>query len=265
MRPSNWVHPLVAKKTGVDFVFGRHAVAALLDRDPAGIRELWLQDNRRDGVSRRARELARAHGISLNSVPRATMDRLLAGESHQGIAARYRATRTPSAPDLASLVDGLHADPLLLVLDGIQDPHNLGACMRSADAAGVAAVIVPKRRAATLTPTVRKVASGACERLPLVAVGNLAQALGHLQEAGVRVIGAAARSGVAYTDADWRGAVAVVLGGEAKGLRRLTREICDEMVHIPMSGAVGSLNVSVAAALCLFEARRQRGGTGDPR
>lgn len=243
-----------------NLVYGRHAVAELLDRDPAGVRELWLQQGRRDELAGRARDLARIHGMSLHVVPRATLDRLVDGARHQGVAAHYRATAKSDTLDLDSFLERIHPDTLLLVLDGIQDPHNLGACLRSAGAAGADAVIVPRRRAVGLTPTVRKVACGAAERVPLIAVGNLAQALRSLREAGVRVLGASAGTGVAHTRVDMAGPLALVLGGEAKGLRRLTRELCDELVHIPMSDAVQSLNVSVAAAVCLFEAQRQRGG-----
>jgi 23S rRNA (guanosine2251-2'-O)-methyltransferase len=242
-----------------ELIYGRHAVAELLSRDPAGVSELWLQEGRRDELGARARELARVHGVSLQVVPRSTLDRMLKGARHQGIAARYRATARAAAVDLESLLAGIHPQSLLLVLDGIQDPHNLGACLRSAGAAGVDAVIVPRRRAVGLTPTVRKVASGAGERVPLVAVSNLAEALRRLREAGVQLLGASADPGIVYTRADMSGATALVLGGEARGLRRLTRELCDQLIHIPMSDAVQSLNVSVAAAVCLFEARRQRG------
>lgn len=246
-------------------VYGRHAVAELLERDPAGIREVWLQEGREDAVAARARELAARHGISLHAVPRTTLDRMLAGAAHQGIAARYRSSGASSAPDLDGLLATLDETALLLVLDGVQDPHNLGACLRSADAAGADAVIVPRRRAVGLTPTVRKAASGATQRVPMVTVGNLAEALRRLRDAGVFLFGACADAGIAYTDADLRGATALVLGGEGRGLRRLTAELCDQIIHIPMREGVESLNVSVAAALCLFEARRQRRGVAKPR
>jgi 23S rRNA (guanosine2251-2'-O)-methyltransferase len=239
-------------------VYGRHAVAALLERDPAGIRELWLQDGRDDDVNARARELAARHGISLHAVPRTTLDRMLEGARHQGIAARYRASSASTTTDLDGLLAALGDTALLLVLDGVQDPHNLGAILRSADAAGADAVIVPRRRAVGLTPAVRKVASGASERVPLVSVTNLAQTLRRLRDAGVFLFGARSNDGIPYTDVDLRGPVALVLGGEGRGLRRLSAELCDQLIHIPMRAGVESLNVSVAAALCLFEARRQR-------
>jgi len=239
-------------------VYGKHAVAGLLARDPAGIRELWLQEGRADEVSARARRLAHRHGISLNEVSRTTLDRLVEGGRHQGIAVRYRAAGAPSGPDLDALLAGLGDSALLLVLDGVQDPHNLGACLRSADAAGVDAVLVPRRRAVGLSPAVHKAACGAADRVPLVTVANTAQALARMGEAGVRLFGASANTGVPYTQANFLGSCAVVLGGEGTGLRRLPAERCDQLIHIPMRAGAESLNVSVAAALCLFEARRQR-------
>lgn len=243
-----------------ELVYGKHAVAALLEGDPAGIRELWLQDGRKDVVHARAKAFAARHGVSVHSVSRATLDRMLEGARHQGIAARYRATRAPTTNDLDELLAARADATLLLVLDGVQDPHNLGACLRSADAAGADAVIIPARRAVGLTPAVRKSASGAVERMPLVTVPNLAQALRRMRDAGVFLFGARAGAGIAYTEADLRGSVGLVLGGEGRGLRRLSGELCDQIIHIPMRTGVESLNVSVAAALCLFEARRQRSG-----
>lgn len=248
---------------GGELVYGKHAVAALLDRDPAGIRELWLQAGRADAVSARARKLAARHGISLRTVPRATLDRMLEGVRHQGVAARYRPTGGTPIVDLGALLAAAGDAALLLVLDGVQDPHNLGACLRSADAAGADAVVVPRRRAVGLTPAVRTAACGAAERVPLVIVGNLAQALRDLGEAGVGRYAAAAGTGMTYTSADMRGPTAIVMGGEGRGLRRLSAELCDARIHIPMRAGVESLNVSVAAALCLFEARRQRGASAE--
>lgn len=242
-----------------ELVYGKHAVSALLDRDPAGIRELWLQDGREDALAARARGLADRHGISLRTVPRSTLDRMLGRVRHQGIAARYRSSGAVPVADLQGILAGAgDGVPLLLVLDGVQDPQNLGACLRSADAAGADAVLVPRHRAAGLTPAVRAAASGAAERVPLVTVGNLAQALRELREAGLTLFGAAAGAGVPYHTADFRGPAAIVMGGEGRGLRRLSAELCDYLVHIPMREGVESLNVSVAAAVCLFEARRQR-------
>ena len=241
-------------------IYGRHAVTELLARDPAGIQELWLQVGRDDAVGGRVRELSARHGIALHTVPRATLDRMLKRARHQGIAVRYRATAgAPRAPDLDAFLAGLGDAALLLVLDGVQDPHNLGACLRSADAAGADAVIVPRRRAVGLTPAVRAAACGAAERVPVVTVVNLAQALRRVAEAGVMLFGAVANAGVPYTEADLRGPAAIVIGGEGKGLRPLPAKLCDQLMHVPMRAGAESLNVSVAAALCLYEARRQRG------
>ena len=241
-----------------ELVYGKHAVAALLDSDPAGIQELWLQGERADPVGARARAFAERHGISVHTVQRATLDRLLGGARHQGIAARYRPVRPEPGVDLETLLAGGDGAPLLLVLDGVQDPQNLGACMRSADAAGADGVIVPRRRAVGLTAAVRKAASGAVERVPLVVVANLAQALRRMRDAGVFLFAASAGAGRPYTQVDLCAPAAIVLGGEGRGLRRLSEELCDERIHIPMRAGVESLNVSVAAAVCLFEARRQR-------
>lgn len=166
--------------------------------------------------------------------------------------------RVRNEDDLFALLDGLDEPPFLLVLDCVQDPHNLGACMRTADAAGVHAVIVPKDRSVSLTDTVRRIACGAAEHLPLVAVTNLTRTLKQLQKAGVWLVGTADRAEQSIYDVDLTGPLAIVLGAEGQGLRRLTAETCDFRVHIPMSGAVSCLNVSVATGVCLFEASRQR-------
>jgi 23S rRNA (guanosine2251-2'-O)-methyltransferase len=166
-----------------------------------------------------------------------------------------------SENDLHAILDGLKVPPFLLILDNVQDPHNLGACLRSADAAGVHAVIVPKDRAVSLTPAVRSVASGAAEQVPFVAVTNLSRAIDRLKDRKVWVIGAADEAVESLYDTDLSGSLALVMGSEGKGLRRLTREHCDSLVRIPMAGSVESLNVSVAAGICLFEAVRQRSGS----
>ena len=164
--------------------------------------------------------------------------------------------------DLFTLLESLHEPPFLLVLDGVQDPHNLGACLRSADAAGVHAVVAPKDRSVSLTETVRKIACGAAENLPFVTVTNLARTLKHLKEAGLWLVGTADESEQSLYDIDLTGPLALVMGAEGKGLRRLTRVTCDFLVHIPMAGTVECLNVSVATGVCLFEAVRQRTARG---
>lgn len=239
-------------------VFGRHAAASVLARDPAGVLELWLQEKRHDVASARLLEMAAREGIAVHRVARATLDRMVQGGRHQGVVLRYRAAAPLPARTLEEVLGALAGPPFLLLLDGVQDPHNLGACLRSADAAGVHAVIVPKDRAAGMTPVVRKVASGAAEAVPLVQVTNLARTLEDLARRGVFVVGAAGDAETLLYDADLSGPLALVLGGEEKGLRRLTRAHCDVLVRIPMAGAVSSLNVSVAAGVCLFEACRQR-------
>lgn len=235
--------------------FGFHAVRhALSEGRTEGT--LLLQSGRSDRKLLELMNLAEAHGVSRKMVSRTTLDEL-AGGRHQGVALVGRG-RAEAGVDLDSLLDKLEAPPFLLVLDEIQDPHNLGACLRSADAAGVHVVLVPRRRAAGLSPTVRKVAAGAAEHVPLVAVTNLARTLRSLKARGIRVVGAAGDAPAALYDCDLTGPLALVLGNEEKGLRRLTREHCDELVSLPMKGHVESLNVSVTAGICLFEALRQR-------
>jgi 23S rRNA (guanosine2251-2'-O)-methyltransferase len=242
-------------------IFGRHAVAAFLARDPANVASFWIQENRRDPVTKGLLDQASAAGAVIHQVPRKVLDDLVDGARHQGVVLQCRArVREGFQGDLPNLLDNLGESALLLVLDGVQDPHNLGACLRSADAAGVQAVIAPRDRAVGLTPAVRKVACGAAESLPFVQVVNLARTLRTLRAAGIRLIGADAAGPLSLYAADLTGPLALVLGGEEKGLRRLTREHCDLLVRIPMRGSVQSLNVSVAAGICLYEAYRQRAG-----
>jgi 23S rRNA (guanosine2251-2'-O)-methyltransferase len=194
----------------------------------------------------------------MHRTPRQQLDQLLPALRHQGAVARCHGAPRWSEADLEVLLIGLPHPPLVLVLDGIQDPHNLGACLRSADAAGVHAIVAPRDRAVGITPAVRKVASGAAETVPFVQVTNLARTLRHLQELGLWRVGAAGEAPVTLYEVDLRGPLALLLGAEGKGLRRLTREHCDTLVRIPMLGAVASLNVAVATGICLFEAQRQR-------
>jgi len=177
---------------------------------------------------------------------------------HQGVIGRLQPSRERNERDLELLLDGLEHPPFLLVLDGVQDPHNLGACLRTADAAGVDAVIAPRDRAAGLTATACKVACGAAQTVPFIRVTNLARTLGRLQKAGIWLVGAAGEEDRELYQADLTGPLAIVVGGEGRGLRRLTRERCDLLVSIPMAGIVESLNVSVATGICLYEALRQR-------
>ncbi len=240
-----------------ELLYGMRPVLAVLDQDPAGVLEVWLADSRTDEAGRRIASRARAVGCGLHRVPRRTLERLAGGAPHQGVAARYRAVEK-AAPELDELLAGVHDATLLLALDEVQDPRNLGACLRSAGAAGADALLVPRRRSAPLGGVARKAASGASETTPVVRVGNLASALVRLRERGVQVLGAAPDAPSTVFECPLRGPLAFVLGGEGGGLRRLTASRCDALVRIPMRGRVASLNVSVAAGVCLFEALRRR-------
>lgn len=248
----------------VNVAYGIHAVRVLLARSPQRVRQLWLSSSR-EAASRlqELRSLAGEAGVIIADADDARLERLAGGERHQGVAAEL----VPRAEDPETLLEEAFesvagAEPLLLVLDGVTDPHNLGACLRSADAAGVAAVIVPRDRAAGLTPVVRKVAAGAAETVPLVQVVNLARTLRDLKDRGVWLVGTSDDAPRTLYDVDLCGPTALVLGSEGEGMRRLTREACDELVSIPMAGAVESLNVSVATGVALYEAVRQRRGSG---
>lgn len=219
---------------------------------------LYVMQSREDKNRERLLGFAREAGIKVESVSRQTLDCLTHEANHQGVAALCAQADALSEADLPALLASIQMPPLLLVLDGVQDPHNFGACFRSADAAGVHAIIAPKDKAVGITPVVSKVASGAAETVPFVQVTNLARSLGTLKEHGVWVYGAASEADQSVYDIDLTVPVALVLGAEGSGLRRLTRELCDGLVKIPMQGNVASLNVSVAAGVLLFEAVRQR-------
>ena len=241
-----------------DWVFGIHGVRALLSAEDANIRRLVVAAGRRNADVETLAELAKERGIRVERIPRTALARIAHGGNHQGVAAERRSFVPATECDLADRLPGLD-NPLIVVLDGIEDPRNLGACLRTAEAAGADAVLVPKRGSAPLSSTVAKTASGALEHLFVVEVGNLARCLKWLREQGVWLAGGVeAGEGVPYTEVDYRGALGVVVGGEHRGLRRLTREGCDHLVTIPMAGATTSLNVSVALGVLLFEARRQR-------
>ncbi len=241
-----------------NLVIGHHAVSELLRQQPDAISELLIQSDRRDRRMQELRDLAKAHQISLQEVDKAILDKTGA-RNHQGVVAKAISGKGPvSEQELSVLLAKCEQPPLLLVLDGVTDPHNLGACLRSADAAGVTAVIIPKDKAVGLTPVVRKVASGAAETVPLVVVTNLARALQSLQEKGIWIVGTDDQAEISLYEQDLKGPLAIVMGSEGAGLRRLTRECCDYLVSIPMAGELSSLNVSVAAGVTLFEAVRQR-------
>lgn len=235
---------------------GFHAVVARLRASPASIHEIFLAAGRKDARARELAERAGVAGIRVHHVDEARLDAIAPGVRHQGVVARVDAALPHVA--LADVLDAPAEPPLLLVLDGVTDPHNLGACLRVADAFGAHAVIAPKDRAVGLTPAVAKVASGAAETVPYLQVTNLARSLRELREAGVWVLGADQDGAKPIAGARLDGPLAWVLGAEGEGLRRLTREHCDELLAIPMQGTVESLNVSVAAGICLYESRRHR-------
>jgi 23S rRNA (guanosine2251-2'-O)-methyltransferase len=241
-----------------DWVVGIHAVSQVLTKQPNSVQRLLLRSGRDDIRVGKITELAATAGIKEERVDKNQLDQLVAG-SHQGVIALCELQNSAKdARFLTQMLDSLERDPLLLVLDGITDPHNLGACLRTADAAGVDAIIVPKDKSASLNTTVRKVASGAAESLNFVVVTNLQRCLEALKERGIWLVGTADEAKRSVYDQELTGAVALIMGSEGKGLRRLTRETCDFLVSIPMSGDVSSLNVSVATGVCLFEAVRQR-------
>jgi 23S rRNA (guanosine2251-2'-O)-methyltransferase len=241
-------------------IYGFHAVTARIRQNPDGVLEVYLQAQRKDPRMRELIKLAETSGVRVIPIEAARLDGMAGNTRHQGVAARVDAARR--VKHLEDVLDTLEEPPLLLVLDGVQDPHNLGACLRSADAFGVHAVIAPKDRAVGITATVEKVACGAAETVPYITVTNLARTLRELKEHDIWVVGAAGEAVQDLNKFKHKGALAWVLGTEGEGLRRLTRETCDELVRIPMLGSVESLNVSVSAGICLFEARRQRNGGG---
>jgi 23S rRNA (guanosine2251-2'-O)-methyltransferase len=238
-------------------IYGMHAVRALLERYPERVLTVLLAERREDPRSRVIEELAQRHRRPLKRVNAEALRHLLGDVSHQGVAAEITALAPWTEDDLLGALAGAQA-PIILALDGVQDPHNLGACLRTADACGALAVVVPKDRAAQMNPTVRKVATGAAETTPVVAVTNLVRALKLLKDAGLWVVGADAEAQQDACAADLTGSVVLVLGAEGSGLRHLTRQNCDLMVRLPQRGSVESLNVSVAAGMLLYETLRQR-------
>lgn len=243
-------------------LFGFHAVGVRLKTAPQSIIEIYYEPTRRDARMRQFLERAREAGTRLIEADGLRLAKLAGSHGHQGVAARVEAVAQVRSLD--DLLEQLEADgvtnPLLLVLDGVTDPHNLGACLRVADGAGAHAVIAPKDHAVGINATVAKVASGAAETMPYFMVTNLARTLNELKERNIWVIGTSGDADKTLYQMDLKGPVALVLGAEGPGMRQLTRKTCDELVGIPMKGAVESLNVSVASAVCLYEALRQRGG-----
>ncbi len=239
-------------------VFGIHAVRAVLNRRPAEVSRLLLASGRQDARVEELRQLAAKHKVTVSQRPMAELDQASGGAVHQGALAEVQASEPMSEGGLFDLLTAATTPPLLLVLDGVTDPHNLGACLRTADAAGVMAVVAPRDRAVGLTPVVRKVAAGAAETVPFVQVTNLARSLRELKDAGLWIVGTEGEAERDIYAAELTGPMALVLGAEGAGMRRLTRECCDLTVRLPMMGAVESLNVSVAAGVLLYEALRQR-------
>jgi len=246
-------------------VFGFHAVLSRVRADASSVLEIYLDETRNDARARDLAAAAERSGVKLMRVPTKRLDGFYGGGRHQGVVARVEVKS--AADTVEELLDQVQ-QPLLLVLDGVTDPHNLGACLRVANAAGANAVIAPRDRAAGITPAVSKVASGAAEATPYIMVTNLARALAEIKERNVWVIGADERADKTLYEADLPESIAWVLGAEGEGMRRLTRESCDLLVRIPMLGDVASLNVSVSAGVCLFESvrrRRARDGSTDRR
>lgn len=240
-----------------EIIYGIHAIKALVERDPQRFLEIFILKGRND---RRLQPLIaelEATGIVIQAANRQWLDEKVEGAVHQGIIARVREGRQYQENDLPALLVSVDT-PFVLVLDGVTDPHNLGACLRSADAAGVHAVVVPRDRSAQLNAIAKKVACGAAENVPLFRVTNLARTLRLLQEMNVWVVGTAGEADHTLYQSKMTGPMALVMGAEGEGMRRLTREHCDELISIPMAGTVSSLNVSVATGICLFEAVRQR-------
>lgn len=240
-----------------DIAFGIHSVQALITSAPQRLKELLIFQGRHDQKIQKIVDLAQQQGIRTRQVDKKTLDGLCDG-NHQGVVAKVNPGKALTEADLYPMLEAQPASSLVLVLDGVTDPHNLGACLRSADAAGAVAVVVPKDNSAGLTEVARKVASGAAESVPLVAVTNLARCLKKMQEMGFWVTGLAGEAEHSAYQTDLTGRRVIVMGAEGSGMRRLTRDTCDSLVSIPMQGTVSSLNVSVATGIILFEVLRQR-------
>ena len=240
-----------------DLIYGIHAVQAALESQ-SGIIELWVEQKRHDKRIEDILALAKQNTIPCKRVTHHFLNESLPDTRHQGVVARLAGIPAKTESELHQLLDKLDEPAFILLLDGVTDPHNLGACIRTAEAAGIHALVVPKDKSCGMTATVRKVASGAAERLPFVQVTNLSRCIKALQERGIWFIGTDLATDTNLYQQDLTGPLAIVMGAEGKGLRRLTKEHCDTLVKLPMKGAVESLNVSVATGVVLFEALRQR-------
>jgi 23S rRNA (guanosine2251-2'-O)-methyltransferase len=243
------------------WVAGINAVASALEYDAEHVREVLIEAGQKNPRLTEIEERARQLEVPVRKVNAQAIGGVAGDLRHQGVVARYEAAKATSEAELVPLVEAAGGKALVLVLDGVQDPHNLGACLRSAAAAGVTAVVIPKDKAAPVNATVRKTSAGAADRIPVVSVTNLARTLRTLKEAGVWVYGLDGAAPESIYGIDLKGNVALVLGGEGEGMRRLTREHCDALVRILMPGSMESLNVSVAAGIAMFEAVRQRLGS----
>lgn len=243
-----------------NLLIGIHSVASALSNMPGQVQVIRIAEECHNPRVSKLANLAGELGISVVMEPRALLERRSEGQRHQDIIADFAAENLLTEKDLDRVLDSIDGPPLLLVLDGVQDPHNLGACLRTAEVAGVHAVILPKNRSAGLTPVARRAASGAAEVLPILIVTNLARVLRRMKEKGVWLLGTSDQAEQGLYAADLSGPMALVMGNEEKGMRRLTSELCDFLVRIPVHGSVSSLNVSVATGVCLFEMNRQRGG-----
>jgi 23S rRNA (guanosine2251-2'-O)-methyltransferase len=246
----------VAPRTSL--LIGIHSVDAALARVPGQVAKVIVAADSRNPRVRELEQRARRLGVCVVSDARSVLDRRSDGERHQDVIAEFTASNIHGEKELDALLDAVAGDPLVLVLDGVQDPHNLGACLRTADAAGVGLVILPKDRSAPLTPAARRAASGAAEVMPILLATNLARVLQRLKQRGVWLAGTTDQAEQDLYAMDLTGPLALVVGSEGQGMRRLTAELCDYRLSIPMVGTVSSLNVSVAAAVCLYEVLRQR-------
>ncbi|MEZ5544511.1 MAG: 23S rRNA (guanosine(2251)-2'-O)-methyltransferase RlmB [Lysobacteraceae bacterium] len=249
----------MARHDDEHWIAGINAVAAAIENDPVNLREVLIEARAKNPRLSEIASEAQRLGVPQRAVPTETLDRIAQGVRHQGVVAHYAAAKNFDEDDLPGLIEAAEK-PLLLLLDGVQDPHNFGACLRSAAAAGVTAVIVPRDKSAPVNATVRKTSAGAADRIPVARVANLARTMKDLQQAGVWFVGLAGEVDKSLYEIDLAGPVGIVMGGEGEGLRRLTREHCDFLAKIPMPGTVESLNVSVATGIALFEAVRQRSG-----
>jgi 23S rRNA (guanosine2251-2'-O)-methyltransferase len=242
-----------------DLVFGLHAIEQIFENDISRVLEIWTLEERNDAKLQVLLKKAKQQHIAIHPITKKTLDKLTENGRHQGMVIRCKTTRQiKTPPTLEELLASLTQSPFLLVLDEVQDPHNLGACLRSADAAGIQAVIVPKNNAVKLTSIVRAVACGAADNIPLIEVTNLARTLRWLQEQGVWIVGTDENGQESLFETNLTGPLAFVFGSEGSGLRRLTKESCDLLVRIPTLGKIKSLNISVATGICLYEAVRQR-------